>query len=190
MMNVGENMLVIRKLSILFIACLITACVHLPSGPSVMTLPGTGKSFDQFRLDDSECRKYAYEQIGNSTPKQASRSSGIESAAIGAGLGAAAGAAIAGGHGAAVGAGAGLLIGSLMGTSTASTSGYASQQRYDVSYIQCMYAKGNRVPINGRITSGSVDTRNPVKKVSTTSVKFVPPPPPPDNPPPPPPQQF
>ncbi|WP_090717875.1 hypothetical protein [Nitrosomonas sp. Nm166] len=39
-------MLTIRNFSILLIACLLTACVHILSGPSVMTLPGSGKSFE------------------------------------------------------------------------------------------------------------------------------------------------
>ncbi|MCE7914774.1 MAG: hypothetical protein DYH15_08830 [Nitrosomonas sp. PRO4] len=182
-------MLKIRNVLMLIFAGLITACVHLPSGPSVMALPGAGKNFDQFRFDDKECRQYAIEQIGDYTPRRAAKMSGVESAAIGTGLGAAAGAAIAGGHGAAVGAGVGLLFGSLMGTSTASTSNYANQDRYDISYIQCMYAKGNRVPVNGRIVNGQPDNRSAAKKISAHPTNFVPPPPPPGNPPPPPPSQ-
>lgn len=161
----------------------LTACVHLPSGPSVMTLPGSGKSFEQFRSDDYDCRRYAYEQVGGLTPREATQRSGLESAAIGAGLGAAAGAAIAGGGGAAIGAGTGLLAGSLVGTGTASNSAYVNQQHYDISYIQCMYAKGHRVPISGRITSdppANID-RNP-------PANFTPPPPPAGTPPPPPPR--
>ena len=29
-----------------------------PAGPSVMVLPGSAKSFDQFRYDDNECRQF------------------------------------------------------------------------------------------------------------------------------------
>ncbi len=114
-----------------------------------MTLPGSGKSFDQFRQDDNECREYASQQIGSNTPRQSSRTSGVEGAAVGAGLGAAAGAAIGGGEGAAIGAGLGLLTGALFGASNATSSGNASQQRYDNSYIPCMYAKGHNVPVAG-----------------------------------------
>lgn len=181
-------MLTLRRCFILLIACLLTACVHMPTGPSVMALPGSGKSFDQFRSDEYECRRYAYEQVRGITPQQASRTSGVESAAIGAGLGAAAGAALGGGHGAAVGAGAGLLMGGLVGSGTATTSGYASQQRYDISYIQCMYAKGHRVPIDGRITSNPSDSSDTGRRVSTPPPSFIPPPPPSGNPPPPPPR--
>lgn len=180
-------MLAIRNFLILLIVCLFTACVHIPSGPSVMILPGSGKSFDQFRADEYECRQYAYEQVGGNMPRQASRMSGVESAVIGAGLGAAAGAAIGGGHGAAIGAGTGLLMGGLVGSGTATTSGYASQQRYDFSYIQCMYAKGHRVPVDGRITNdSSSNNREVMRRISSPPANFVPPPPPPGNPPPPP----
>lgn len=178
----------IRNGFILIILCLLTACVHLPSGPSVMVLPGQGKAFDQFRSDDYECKQYASEQIGGNTPWQASRISGVESAAVGTGLGAAAGAAIGGGQGAAIGAGLGLLMGGLFGSSTATTSGYTSQQRYDSGYIQCMYAKGHRVPVEGRIANDPSANRSAPARVSTPPADFVPPPPPPGNPPPPPPR--
>ena len=181
-------MLTIRVLFILLIACLLTACVHMPAGPSVMTLPGSGKSFDQFRSDEYECRQYADEQVGGISPRQASRTSGIESAAIGAGLGAAVGVALGGGHGAAIGAGTGLLLGGLIGSSTATTSGYASQQRYDISYTQCMYAKGHRVPVDGRIMNNPSGNSGKDRRTSTPPANFVPPPPPPGNPPPPPPR--
>ena len=181
-------MLTIRVLFILLIACLLTACVHMPAGPSVMTLPGSGISFDQFRSDEYECRRYAEEQVGGTTSRQASQASGLESAAIGAGLGAAAGAALGGGHGAAIGAGTGLLLGGLIGSSTATTSGYASQQRYDISYTQCMYAKGHRVPVDGRIMNNPSDNSSGKnRRTSTPRANFVPPPPPSGSPPPPPP---
>lgn len=166
---------------------IVSACVNLPSGPSVMTLPGSGKSFEQFRADDYDCRSYAHEQLAGVSPRQAAQASGVESAAIGAGLGAAAGAAIAGGGGAAIGAGTGLLAGGLVGSGTATTSAYVNQQRYDISYIQCMYAKGHRVPVSGRITDDRPATSN-VRNVTPPPANFTPPPPPPGNPPPPPPR--
>ncbi len=180
-------MKVIKRILIAIIFCILAACVSLPNGPSVMTLPGAGKSFDQFRHDDYDCRRYAYEQVGGITPRQASQPSGIESAAIGAGLGAAAGAAIAGGGGAAIGAGTGLLAGGLVGSGTASSSAYVNQQRYDISYIQCMYAKGHRVPVSGRITNDPPPASGN-RGNSSPPANFNPPPPPPGNPPPPPPR--
>ena len=179
-------MITIKRLLILSMTTILSACVNLPTGPSVMTLPGSGKSFEQFRHDDYDCRRYAYEQVGGLTPRQSAQKSGMESAAIGAGLGAAAGAAIAGGSGAAIGAGTGLLGGGVVGSGTASTSAYVNQQRYDISYIQCMYAKGHRVPVSGRITSDPPVNSNTNRGISTPPPRFNPPPPPSGNPPPPP----
>lgn len=47
---------------------LIGGCTTLPSGPSMLVLPGTGKSFDEFRYDDGVCRQYAHAQVGGKTP--------------------------------------------------------------------------------------------------------------------------
>jgi hypothetical protein len=136
----------IPRFSPLLALGLLGACTTMPSGPGVLVLPGTGKSFDQFHADDVSCRQFAHEQVGV-TPTQAATDSGARSALVGTILGAAAGAAINGGTGAAVGAGAGLALGGLVGTGTAEVSGYALQQRYDYGYEQCMYAKGHRVPV-------------------------------------------
>jgi hypothetical protein len=124
------------------------ACaVAPPSGPSVLVLPGEGKSFDQFRADDYECRQFASSQIGGAQASQAAVNSGLTSAAVGTAVGAAAGALINGSNGAAVGAGSGLLIGSAGGVGAAEASANTLQQRYDIGYQQCMYAKGNKVPM-------------------------------------------
>lgn len=109
----------------------LTACVSIPTGPSIMALPGSGKNFEQFRHDDQLCRQYAYTQIGGKLPEQAATASGIESAAVGAGLGAISGTAIGGGEGAAIGAGIGLLAGGLAGVESGSASGFIAQQRYE-----------------------------------------------------------
>lgn len=181
-------MFTLRRLFMLLMSGILAACVSMPTGPSVMTLPGSDKSFEQFRADDYECREYAFQQIGGTTPQQSIQTSGVESAAIGTGLGAAAGAALGGGQGAAIGAGTGLLAGSAVGSSTATTSGYIGQQRYDISYIQCMYAKGHRVPVSGRFTSDLPVNSGAGPKISKPSENFMPPPPPPGSPPPPPPR--
>ena len=152
----------------------LAGCVTVPSGPSQMSLPGTGKSFDQFRADDGECRQYASSQVGGSNPEQAATDSGARSAAAGTAVGAAAGALIGGtGSAAAAGAGVGLLGGALIGSSTGYTSGYALQVRYDAGYTQCMYAKGHKVPVTGRYTSSyERDSRD-------RPAYYSPPPPPP-----------
>ena len=156
----------------------VTGCVSLPNGPSVMTLPGSGMSFEQFRNDDAICQQYAFYQVGGTTANQAAMNSGVTSAAVGTAIGAATGAAIGGGQGAAIGAGTGLAAGSIAGTGAASSSMYEAQQRYDTAYIQCMYAKGHQVPVSGQF-SGAL----PHQAVMPSSNI---PPPPPGSPPPPP----
>jgi hypothetical protein len=134
-------------------ALALAACISLPpSGPSMLVLPGTGKSFDQFRFDDSDCRQYAGGQTG-ATPSQAAEDSAVRSAVLGTAVGAVAGAAIGGQQGAAVGAGTGLLVGSASGAGAANQSAYTLQQRYDFAYEQCMYAKGHKVPVRGGFAS-------------------------------------
>jgi len=165
-------------------ACLLGGCVTVPLGPSVMVLPGSSKSFDQFRADDAECRQYAFGQVGGPNASAAAVNSGVGSAALGTVLGAAAGAAINGGHGAGVGAGTGLLVGGLAGTDAANASSYGVQQRYDFSYEQCMYAKGNRVPVAGEMSSPPQRARPPEERPRDV------PPPPPGSPPPPPPDAY
>jgi len=160
--------------SLLPIALLgLGACATVPTGPGVMVLPGTGKSFDQFRFDDGACRQFAYDQVAGVTPSRAADDSGVRSAAIGTLLGAAAGAAIDGSSGAAAGAGVGLLFGSLAGAGAAERSAYGAQYRYDVAYQQCMYAKGHRIPVSARFTQ------------APSPANYTPPPPPPNQPPPP-----
>ncbi|PSJ18224.1 YMGG-like glycine zipper-containing protein [Nitrosomonas supralitoralis] len=178
-------MLTLRNLMAILMTGFLVACVHLPTGPSVMALPGSGKNFEQFRSDEYVCKQYAYEQVDGYTPRTTSRMSGIENAALGSGLGAAAGAILGGGHGAAIGAGIGLLFGSVLGSSNATASGYASQQRYDNSYVQCMYSKGHSVPVDGRVIHNSSSRNTGSRKAGATAENFIPPPPP-GNPPPPP----
>lgn len=135
---------------VLAVMALLTACATVPSGPMVMVLPGAGKPFDLFQLEDAACRYHAQTQIGV-TPGQEPAQSTLSGAAIGtfvgAGLGAAFGAAAGNPEvGAAVGAGTGLLMGTATGAEAGAASARTLQWRYDVSYVQCMYAKGNQVP--------------------------------------------
>jgi YmgG-like glycine-zipper protein len=155
----------------------LAACVSAPTGPSVMVLPGTGKSFDEFRFDEGQCRQFAYDQIGGQTAAQAQENSAITSAAVGTAVGALAGAAIGGNsNGAAVGAGVGLLGGSMAGSDASQRSAYGAQRRYDIAYQQCMYAKGHRIPV-----AGQMQPRQP----APPRTNYPPPPPPPPNQPPP-----
>ena len=175
-----------RKICVLLPAVLLlSACATIPDGPGVLVLPGTGKSFDEFKANDFECRQYASSQIGGSSPNDAAANDGVKSAAVGAAVGAAAGALIGGGRGAGAGAGAGLIVGGLAGSGSGQQSGRNLQQRYDFAYQQCMYARGNRVPVSGRVETAPSGTTAPVPQ--QPAAVTPPPPPPPGSPPPPPP---
>jgi len=166
-----------KKRLLLGVAALLAGCATPPpSGPSVMVLPGSAKSFDEFRFDDHECRAYASSQVGGQTAADAANNSAVKSAAVGTAVGAAAGGLMGGSSGAGVGAGVGLLGGSMVGASTGEASGYSLQRRYDHGYQQCMYAKGHQIPMAGRYAPNRQATK-----------QAAPPPPPPPGPPPPPP---
>lgn len=171
----------ISKIAIATLTLSMIGCASMPNGPSVMVLPGSGASFDQFRIDDANCQQFAMWQIGGTTPNQAATNSGLTSAVAGTALGAATGAAVGGGSGAAVGAGAGLAAGSVAGSGAASNSYYANQRQYDVAYIQCMYSKGHRVPVSGQFSAPDSHRSTP-----TPAANHIPPPPPGSPPPPPP----
>lgn len=157
------------------IASVLVACATVPQGPSVMALPGTGKTFDQFRVDDMECRQYAHDQIGGGN-SSASVDPGVRNAALGTVVGALAGAAIGGHQGAGVGAGAGLLVGSASGVEASQYSNQSAQRSYDNAYVQCMYAKGEQVPVSGNLQRLQSQARSVTP--SEAEVAAYPPPPP------------
>ncbi len=143
----------------------LPACVTLPRGPDVAVIPGTGKTFELFRADDATCRQFGAQSIGGATPDRAGSQDAVKSALTGAVVGAAAGVAIGGGQGAAIGAASGLLLGTVAGGGSNAYTSDVMQNRYDVAYMQCMYTKGNRVPLSGPLVA------------SPTAARYPPPPP-------------
>lgn len=142
-----------RPLKIIAAAAAMTlgGCVSVPSGPNVMAMPGAGKSYEQFRNDDNVCHQYAQDRVGpNAAQATADNATGtavagtLIGATVGALIGAAGGRA---GEGAAIGAGGGLLVGSSAASNNAYRSGAGMQRQFNNVYTQCMYAKGNRVPV-------------------------------------------
>lgn len=139
-------------------ACCVLACVFAlgacaapaPPGPSVMAMPGQGKSSQEFQGDDVACRQYAGAAIGGVSPSQAANGSAVGSAVLGTLLGAGLGALIgsagaAAGAGAAIGAGTGLLVGTAAGANAAHASYWGQQAHYDSAYAQCMGSRGEQV---------------------------------------------
>ena len=159
----------LRGVSLFSVLVLLLAggCATLPTGPSVRVLPAPGKSFEQFQADDAVCRQWADRSIGNAQDiaNQNTVSGAAVGTVLGAGLGAAIGAASGNpGAGAAIGAGSGLLVGTASGANAGQVYGMEAQRRYDNTYVQCMYSKGNQIP-------GTVRR--------TRQYRVTPPPPPP-----------
>jgi len=169
---------------------LLSGCATMPTGPSVLVLPGTGKSFEQFQEDNAECQYWAAQQTG-ADPQPAAQRQAAADAAIGTLVGAGAGAAIGAatgnaGAGAAIGAGSGLILGTAYGADAGHGWYYELQRRYDNAFLQCMYAKGNQIPMNAP-PSGSSFGAPPSSYVEPPHTDESIPPPPPGPPPPPPP---
>jgi hypothetical protein len=129
----------------------VSGCaVAPPSAPRVMALPGPGKDFGTFQQEDAMCRQFAYNQSGGAAGAQAATNNAVGTAVIGTAVGAGLGAALGSlggqvGAGAAVGATMGALVGGSAAANGAQFSAADLQQRYDVSYTQCMYAHGDTV---------------------------------------------
>jgi hypothetical protein len=162
---------IINTIIFLSLALLMAAgCATVPRGPSVLALPGSGKTFEEFQADDAICRQWAAQQIGLS-PQETVNQNTATGAVVGTAIGAVVGTAIgaASGHagaGAAIGAGSGLLVGSSAGANAGQYYGWQAQRRYDIAYTQCMYAKGNEVP-------------EMVRRIRRSQRIVYPPPPPP-----------
>jgi uncharacterized protein YcfJ len=121
---------------------LLAGCATQPLGPTIPAMPPQGKSMDAFEQDESYCEQYANDRASGRVKQADDKElrNGAVGAALGAGLGALAGntkGAIAGG-----------IIGGVLGGASGSGWDQAHIQRvYDISYAQCMKAKGNEVPM-------------------------------------------
>jgi len=171
----------------LFGAAIVTACAgcaQLPVAPSIAVMPAPGMPFEVFEQDNNLCRQYAQQQLG-ANPQQVANNQVIGGAVAGTVIGAAAGALLSGGRGYGVqsGAATGLLFGTAAGAGAAGQTSMTLQQRYNIAFAQCMYAKGNQVP--GFAAPRYAPPPPPSEPPPSSGAS--PPPPPPGQPPPPPP---
>jgi hypothetical protein len=138
-------------LALLPVIALGACTVAPPSGPSVVAMPGQGKSFPQFQQDDANCRNYAQSNMGDTGQAAAAAQQNANTTAVaGTLIGAAAGAALGSlsgnvGAGAAIGAGAGLLGGASVAGNNTQAAADSLQRRYDVTYAQCMVGNGETI---------------------------------------------
>ena len=162
-------------------ATAVTGCVRIPPGPNVMVMPGAGKGFEAFERDDVACRGWAAYRTDPGA-RRASTDAALAGAAVGTVIGAATGAAIGAAYGdpatgAAVGAGVGLLGGTAVGANDAEYARWTMQRRYDAAYTQCMYAKGNQVPVPRSSRPAMAYTTPPPPPPSRALHHNIPPPP-------------
>ncbi len=130
-------------------------------GPTVSALPAPGKPFDQFEIDQENCKQYADGQVRGQA--DSANSTGLLEGVGGTVLGAGLGAAIGGGRGAAIGAAGGAVAGTGVGASTSGNEQKGIQTQYNNAYEQCMVAKGNQI-------------ERPAPRPSTTVIYNSPPP--------------
>jgi hypothetical protein len=77
----------------------------------------------------------------------------------------------------------------MAGSGAAQGSAHATQRNYDNAYVQCMYAKGQQVPVSGAMARSRAQA--PVARAPAAPAgASYPPPPPPGNAPPPPPSGY
>jgi hypothetical protein len=126
---------IVQTSIVVLVALVLGACVAAPTGPTVMALPGDGKSLEQFNADDAKCRQYAAQSVATTKPQ-------------------------------------------------------SPQLGYDMAYVQCMYATGERVPVGGGRGYAEQGQGSATPSAGPAPARTPPPgtpPPPPGAPPPPPP---
>jgi len=54
-----------RRIGLLIFISFLAGCTTGPIGPSILVLPGSGISFEQFQADDATCREWAGRQAAS-----------------------------------------------------------------------------------------------------------------------------
>ena len=163
----------------------MTACATVPSGPSVLVVPPPGKPFELFKQEEALCRRWAEQQTGVSSQEAVNKNTttgAMVGTAVGAGLGALTGAASGhAGAGALIGGAAGMLVGAASGADSGQMYGREAQRRYDIAYLQCMYANDNQFVRNNRMMRRNYRTNALIPPPPVTRLRSyepIPPPPP------------
>ncbi len=167
-----------RVLSSVGLLAMLAACAAPPMGPTVQVMPGPGKTFDAFRMDQANCKAFADDQVRGQAEVHNQRAVGgaVLSTVIGAGLGAAVGGAYGNvGAGAAIGAASGATMGAAYGADATANANMSIQQQYDNAFSQCMYAKGEQVPGYAPLTpppppSGPVAQADPLVRATQSEL--------------------
>jgi uncharacterized protein YcfJ len=123
----------------------VGACAIEPYGSSYAAMPSPYKPPEVFSSDEGACSAYARQVVAGhaDTANQQAILTTLLGAAIGAGIGEAVG----GGREVTAGAVGGAITGGMIGAANSTNASYALQHQYDVAYQQCMYNRGNQVPV-------------------------------------------
>jgi len=142
----GALAMIYSRGSILLVAlALLAGCDTMPVGPTVTALQGADKGLDEFRTDDADCRQHAYAHVREVMSASAYHANGVISTPPSAAICVAAGPATDGRDSpAAAGRRTGSFIDWLY---TAQFAGYGLQRHCNFAYVQCMYVKGDKVPL-------------------------------------------
>lgn len=154
---------------------ILSACASPPMGPTVAVMPQANKPFEVFQADDAACRTWANQAVAGQA--EAANNQALGGAVLGTVLGAGLGAALGGGRGAAIGAGSGALVGTAVGANGSQWSQMGIQQRYNIAYQQCMYARGNQVPSYQAVYGAPVYVYRYAPPPPPPPVYYAPPPP-------------
>ena len=128
----------------------LAGCATFPTGPTLMVLPGRGRTLEQFQSDDLFCRQWAAQQAGGTSATAPEQTTAASAAGTAGGEGTRAATSAAVDSSSALGpagAGSGLAGGTAVGLDASRAEVGSVQWRYDIAYEQCMYAKGHRIPI-------------------------------------------
>lgn len=116
---------------------LVAGCETMPQGPTVAAQPGADKNIAEFRTDDARCRQAARAELASASAPRVLSGTAVCPAAS----------AVVDDRGSVAGDGIGTLID---GTDSAKFAGYGMQRRYNCAYVQCMYGRGDKVPLLAR----------------------------------------
>jgi hypothetical protein len=129
----------------------IAGCVTVPTGPTVAVMPGSQKPFEVFRADDAECRTCVCANrrpAGEQAAMNSAAATAIASTLIGAAAGAAIDPSVATPDRAPRSAQDQPAVRQRGGQQRRGIFVLLHAAYYDTAYLQCMYAKGNKVPAN------------------------------------------
>lgn len=142
-----HNAVLYRVLPVLVMA----GCAQVPIGPTVQVMPGSGKSYAVFQADQSSCTLAAQQRTRGHVDASNNRAAGVIAASALAG----AATSYAYGERASVGAAEGGATGAVIAGEMGANDQYSIQRLFDMTYGQCMFARGHQVEGYGPVAASA-----------------------------------